>query len=183
MRSEHDQIPEAALSWHREGRGATLATVVETWGSAPRPVGAQLAISGAASTQVVIDSDAVIIKPEIAEAQRPPEQDPRSTQPEATGTGGATTSSGGASGSGGVVDEERMPTRFQGTVMISADRPAKEIHQIVEAIVEQLTTLPGAEVNLKLEIDAEAPSGLDRAKVRTLLENAATLGFIDKKVE
>nr|WP_229786002.1 DUF499 domain-containing protein [Parvularcula lutaonensis] len=142
-----------------------------------------LAISGAASTQVVIDSDAVIIKPEIAEAQRPPEQEPKSTQPEATGTGGATTSSGGASGSGGVVDEERMPTRFQGTVMISADRPAKEIHQIVEAIVEQLTTLPGAEVSLKLEIDAEAPSGLDRAKVRTLLENAATLGFIDKKVE
>lgn len=142
-----------------------------------------LSISGAASTQVVIDSDAVIIKPEIAEAQRPPEQEPKSSQPEATGTGGATTSSSGASGSGGVVDEERMPTRFQGMVMISADRPAKEIHQIVEAIVEQLTTLPGAEVSLKLEIDAEAPSGLDRAKVRTLLENAATLGFIDKKVE
>ena len=142
-----------------------------------------LAISGAASAQVVIDSDAVIIKPEIAEAKRPPEQEPKSTQTEATGTGGATTSSDGASGSVGVTDEERLPTRFQGTVMISADRPAKEIHQIVEAIVEQLTTLPGADVRLKLEIDAEAPGGLDRAKVRTLLENAATLGFIDKKVE
>lgn len=42
-----DDIPEIALSWHREGRGAALATVVETWGSAPRPVGSQLAISGA----------------------------------------------------------------------------------------------------------------------------------------
>jgi hypothetical protein len=30
-------------------------------------------------------------------------------------------------------------------------------------------------VSLKLEIDAEVPSGLDRAKVRTLLENANTL--------
>ena len=67
--------------------------------------------------------------------------------------------------------------------MISADRPAKEIHQIVEAIVEQLTTLPGSEVSLKLEIDAEVPSGLDRSKVRTLIENATTLNFIDKKVE
>lgn len=41
-----DLIPETALDWHRAGRGAALATVVETWGSAPRPVGAQLAISG-----------------------------------------------------------------------------------------------------------------------------------------
>lgn len=45
--AEHDRIPEAALDWHRAGRGAALATVIETWGSAPRPVGAQLAISGA----------------------------------------------------------------------------------------------------------------------------------------
>lgn len=41
-----DAIPEAALDWHRTGQGAALATVVETWGSAPRPVGSQLAISG-----------------------------------------------------------------------------------------------------------------------------------------
>ena len=41
-----DQIPEIALGWHRAGRGAALATVVETWGSAPRRVGAQLAVSG-----------------------------------------------------------------------------------------------------------------------------------------
>ncbi len=36
--------PALALEWHRSGRGAVLATVVETWGSAPRPVGSQLVI-------------------------------------------------------------------------------------------------------------------------------------------
>ena len=41
-----DNIPEQALYWHRAGKGAALATVVETWGSAPRRVGAQLAVSG-----------------------------------------------------------------------------------------------------------------------------------------
>ncbi|HQU67241.1 MAG TPA: XdhC family protein [Albidovulum sp.] len=46
-RAEHDRIPEIALDWHRAGKGAALATVIETWGSAPRPVGSQLAISGA----------------------------------------------------------------------------------------------------------------------------------------
>ena len=39
-----DDIPALALDWHRAGRGAALATVVETWGSAPRPVGSQLVI-------------------------------------------------------------------------------------------------------------------------------------------
>jgi xanthine dehydrogenase accessory factor len=41
-----DDTPETALAWHRAGKGAALATVVETWGSAPRRVGSQLAISG-----------------------------------------------------------------------------------------------------------------------------------------
>ncbi len=41
-----DTCPETALAWHRAGKGAVLATVIETWGSAPRRVGAQLAISG-----------------------------------------------------------------------------------------------------------------------------------------
>ncbi len=45
MTSPHDAIPEAALAFLEAGKGAALATVIETWGSAPRPVGAQLAIS------------------------------------------------------------------------------------------------------------------------------------------
>ena len=40
-----DKIPEAALAWVRAGRRAALATVVETWGSAPRQRGSQLAIT------------------------------------------------------------------------------------------------------------------------------------------
>ena len=44
----HDMIPEAALDWLRAGKGAALATVIETWGSAPRPRGSQLAISSEA---------------------------------------------------------------------------------------------------------------------------------------
>lgn len=46
MNDTFDQIPEQALAWHRSGKGAALATVIQTWGSAPRRVGSQLAISG-----------------------------------------------------------------------------------------------------------------------------------------
>ena len=40
-----ENAPERAYAWAQAGRGAALATVVETWGSAPRRVGAQLAIA------------------------------------------------------------------------------------------------------------------------------------------
>ena len=38
------EVLRSAVAWRRAGHGVTLATVVETWGSAPRPVGAMLAI-------------------------------------------------------------------------------------------------------------------------------------------
>jgi xanthine dehydrogenase accessory factor len=38
------EVVKAALAWAREGHRATLGTVTHTWGSAPRPVGAMLAI-------------------------------------------------------------------------------------------------------------------------------------------
>jgi xanthine dehydrogenase accessory factor len=39
-----DTMPEVALAFIADGHRAAIATVIETWGSAPRPVGAQLAI-------------------------------------------------------------------------------------------------------------------------------------------
>ena len=39
-------ILPTALEWHISGTGAAVATVIRTWGSAPRPVGSQLAVSG-----------------------------------------------------------------------------------------------------------------------------------------
>jgi len=44
MVAGEQDVLEAAARWRREGRGVALATVVETWGSAPRPVGSHLAI-------------------------------------------------------------------------------------------------------------------------------------------
>jgi xanthine dehydrogenase accessory factor len=38
------EVVRSAVQWLEAGRGATLATVVRTWGSAPRPVGAMLVI-------------------------------------------------------------------------------------------------------------------------------------------
>jgi xanthine/CO dehydrogenase XdhC/CoxF family maturation factor len=37
-------ILATAEAWARAGRGVAIATVIETWGSAPRPVGSNLVI-------------------------------------------------------------------------------------------------------------------------------------------
>ncbi|MCY4301780.1 MAG: hypothetical protein OXC68_08600 [Aestuariivita sp.] len=127
----------------------------------------------------------MIIKPDVVDAHRPKlASEEGAATSGGGGDNGVTTSPGGDGGTDGTetTETEKLPTRFVGTVMISADRPARDMHQIVEAIVEQLTTIPGGEVSLKLEIEAEISSGLDRSKVRTLLENTATLGFIDKSI-
>ncbi len=44
----YDNTLEIALEWLAAGKSVALATVIETWGSAPRPVGSQLVISAEA---------------------------------------------------------------------------------------------------------------------------------------
>jgi xanthine/CO dehydrogenase XdhC/CoxF family maturation factor len=46
MLSTDTDILATAQAWRRDGRDVALATVIETWGSAPRPVGSHLVIDG-----------------------------------------------------------------------------------------------------------------------------------------
>ncbi|WP_338662681.1 XdhC family protein [Pararoseomonas sp. SCSIO 73927] len=41
-----EDILETARAWRAEGESVALATVVETWGSSPRPAGSRLAVTG-----------------------------------------------------------------------------------------------------------------------------------------
>jgi xanthine dehydrogenase accessory factor len=44
MSAGEPSIIQRALAWSAEGRSVALATVIQTWGSAPQPVGSQLAV-------------------------------------------------------------------------------------------------------------------------------------------
>jgi xanthine/CO dehydrogenase XdhC/CoxF family maturation factor len=49
MRSDATDVLEQALRWREAGKGVALATVVETWGSSPRPAGSLLAVNDASA--------------------------------------------------------------------------------------------------------------------------------------
>jgi xanthine/CO dehydrogenase XdhC/CoxF family maturation factor len=44
MLGRDEDILKAAEDWKKDGKGVAIATVMETWGSAPRPVGSNLVI-------------------------------------------------------------------------------------------------------------------------------------------
>ena len=46
MSAGDPSVIPSALDWLEEGRRVALATVIQTWGSAPQPVGSQLAVDG-----------------------------------------------------------------------------------------------------------------------------------------
>ena len=44
LSADSGEVLEAAARWHAEGRRLAIATVVDTWGSSPRPLGSQLLV-------------------------------------------------------------------------------------------------------------------------------------------
>ena len=49
--------------------------------------------------------------------------------------------------------------------------------QIVSEVIEHLTSLTDAEVEITLNIHSQRPSGFDESVVRTVSENSRTLKF------
>ncbi|GJE38497.1 XdhC family protein [Methylobacterium persicinum] len=76
MLSTDTDILAAAEAWRREGRGVALATVIETWGSAPRPIGSHLVIDGEGNflgsvSGGCVEGDVIVEAGEVIDDGRP----------------------------------------------------------------------------------------------------------------
>lgn len=71
----------------------------------------------------------------------------------------------------------RKTSRYYGRVRLDPQRINREMGVIVEEVVEQLTGLPGCDVEITLEINAHLPAGFDEGVIRAVSENGRTLKF------
>ena len=70
-----------------------------------------------------------------------------------------------------------LARRFHGSVGLSAIRISRDAGQIADEVIQHLTKLPGSNVEVTIEIQAEIPEGAPESVVRTVSENCRTLKF------
>jgi hypothetical protein len=127
---------------------------------------------------VVLDSEAVVVKPEAAvrqlEAERAAAASASGARPVVGGTEAAAPVD-----AAGAPPEPAAPAskmRFYGRVSVQPVRMLRDLGDIADAIVAQLGRAD-AEVTITVEIEASAEDGFDDDIRRTVSENARTLKF------
>ena len=101
--------------------------------------------------------------------------------PSGTGSGGGigTPPPGGGGGAtgGGAVDPPKpsLPTRYVASVKLDPTRAGLDTGKFIEEVMSHLQALPGAQIEMTLEVQVNAPGGIDESTARIVLENSAAL--------
>lgn len=111
----------------------------------------------------------LLVRPDFALGQREAERqdEPAGSEPAPSGT----------TGSGGDADKPQIVTSFRGSVDLDSERPTYAFSQINEEVLSHIISQFGAEIKLTLTFNVTKSDGFDDATVRTVTENARTLGF------
>lgn len=138
---------------------------------------------GHADSSILMDGRSVLIKPAVALRQREADEAAALTDAGPKGGDGQGSAAGRAEGRGGQEQvaggpaRPKSPIRYHGRVLLEPERLNKQVPQIAEAVVQHLTKLNGAHVEVTLEIQAEVSGGIEENVVRTVSENSKTLKF------
>ncbi len=151
---------------------------------------------GSAAGSLYLDDESVLVKPDVAAAQieadaaaksdsghpQPPELD--SELPE--GESPYSTSDGHTEGSGRTdlsPTQAAQPKRFYGTVNLNPIRAGRDAQQVITEVVQHLTTLSGADIEVTMEIQAKVSDGVPDDIVHIVTENCRTLQFTTQGFE
>jgi len=138
------------------------------------------------STRIVVDDRSLLVKPETAAVQFGKDRDTEARTPSASGaTPGNTETPTDRTGvtpqpsQTAVTPSPARLSRFHGTVPVDPLRLGRDAARIAEEVVQHLTRLVGAQVEITIEIHAELPDGAGDKLVRDVTENCRTLNFKD----
>ncbi len=187
------QNPDVLIAAIRDGVGRltwqtdTFAYADEWDGKGSRYVGLQ----AGTSIRVIADGQSVLVKPDVAQAQMDADA-AKSARPspggqtEPAAVGGAEPSAAGTEpgGTGPATGTEPSAEpakpvyrRFYGSVKLDALRVGRDASRIADEVLQHLTKLVDADVEVTLEIQARLPDGVSDKTVRDVTENCRTLRF------
>jgi hypothetical protein len=133
---------------------------------------------------VVMDSSSVLVKPEVAQAQIEEEDRRRAETADGTDVPSGITYDPAGDGDSRVAEppagtavRQELPRRFHASVTLDRDRVGRDAGMIADEVLSHLSTLPGARLNVSLEIEADIPQGAPEEVQRTVSENAGVLKF------
>ncbi|NOZ87479.1 MAG: ATP-binding protein [Deltaproteobacteria bacterium] len=184
--------PDILLAAIREGV-ALLTWETDTFAYAQgrdEESGRYLGLEAARLINPGADGDALLVRPDVAARQIREQAARRQTSAAA---GGETTSPGQPAesdfpldsgvqgavqrGDGGATSVTPVYRRFYGSVKLDSLRVGRDAARIADEVIQHLTKLVGAEVEITLEIQARLPDGASDKTVRDVTENCRTLRF------
>jgi len=154
----------------------TFATAEEYDDANGRYLG--LRVGGGASS--AIDNRTCLVKVDVARKQMAEDTgdsddgDDGDDDDDDDGNGNGGNNGDGDGGNGG--DEKKTPTAFVGSVKLG-QVVGRDAARIADEVIAHLAALPGAEVEVSLEIKVRVPQGVSEKVVRDVSENATTLKF------
>ena len=140
------------------------------------------------ATRVIVDDRSLLVKPDVAATQLNAERQPdpvptNGPEPEPGGGPGSvsTTQLTGTGRSTTTIITPQTPQlrRFHGSVTLDARRLGRDASRIAEEVVQHLSSIVGADVQITLDIQAKLPENAPDKLVRDVTENCRTLKFDD----
>ena len=139
---------------------------------------------GSTSGSIYLNDQSVLVKPDVARKQREPDTvppiPPKPPQPEGKERPGSY-----VPGTGGETDpsQDTSPKRFYGSINLDPIRASRDAQQIIEEVVQHLTSLSNATVVVTMDIQAVTSDGFPKNTVDTVKANCQTLKFTSQGFE
>ena len=145
---------------------------------------------GSTDGSIYLEEPSVLVKPDIAAKQLEADESvypqPPSSDSEVIEGGSTDSTSGGqteSTGTEAVSPQAAAPKRFYGTVNLDPIRPGRDAQRVIEEVLQHLTSLPGTDVKITMDIEAKVSDGVPEDVVRTVTENCRTLQFTTQEFE